>query len=213
MMEIQGVRSPRARLTAGLLSLVSVLAAFAYTDPGIGKRDCSTFWLVGRLAIHHQSPYDRAALAKLAVSEGYDVSNGQLSVRTPPWSLWPMAPLGFFEGRWAWGIWIGWSVAALLLGVQWTWQTYGDCGQSKRLFTMLAYCFPPVLACLAAGQFGLLLFLGVAGFLRYYEERPWMAGALLILPAIKPQLMTAFWLALLLWVLRERRWRILGGSV
>src|SRR5215831_12672318 len=167
------------KAAVGLLVLVLVIGAFAYTDPGIGKRDCSTFWLVGRLAIHHQSPYDRAALERVAISEGYDVSNGQLSVRTPPWSIWPMVPLGFFEGRWAWGIWIGWSVGALLLGVQWTWQIYGGRPESKRAFTILAYCFPPVLACLAAGQFGLLLFLGIAGFLRFHEERPWLAGALL----------------------------------
>jgi hypothetical protein len=35
----------------------------------------------------------------------------------------------------------------------------------------------------------------------------------LVLPAIKPQLFTAFWLALLFWAVREKRWRLVGGSV
>lgn len=34
-----------------------------------------------------------------------------------------------------------------------------------------------------------------------------------MLPAIKPQLLTAFWIALLLWIIYDRRWRVLGGSV
>jgi hypothetical protein len=213
LVAIAFVKSSRARAIAAFAILVSVLAACAYTDPGIGQRDCATFWLVGRLALHGQSPYAGTALADIAVSEGYDISHGQLSVRTPPWSLWPMIPLGFFEGRWAWGLWIGWSVAALLVGVHWTWQMYGRREETKRLFTILAYCFPPVLACLAAGQFGIILFLGVAGFLRYHDEHPWVAGSMLVLPAIKPQLFTAFWVALLFWAVREKRWRLVGGSV
>ncbi len=40
-----------------------------------------------------------------------------------------------------------------------------------------------------------------------------LAGAATVLLAVKPHLSYLFWIALLLWALRERRWSVLGGGV
>jgi hypothetical protein len=49
-------------------------------------------------------------------------------------------------------------------------------------------------------------------FLLWRDSRPWMAGAATVLIGLKPQLCYLFWIALLYWVVRERRWRVLGGA-
>jgi hypothetical protein len=60
---------------------------------------------------------------------------------------------------------------------------------------------------------GPLLLLGFVGFLHFVRRRrDLVAGAFLALAAIKPQLSYLFWIALLLWVVQERRWRVLLGA-
>src|SRR5262249_52311159 len=62
---------------------------------------------------------------------------------------------------------------------------------------------------------GPLLLVGIVAFL-YLEKRGldgW-AGVALLLPAVKPQLVYLFGLAVLIWAVDRRRWRILlGGSL
>jgi hypothetical protein len=60
---------------------------------------------------------------------------------------------------------------------------------------------------------GLVTLLGVILFLSLLErEKDWQAGAVLALAAVKPHLAYLFWLALGLWLLQERRWKVLGGA-
>src|SRR6185437_4125638 len=68
------------------------------------------------------------------------------------------------------------------------------------------------LACLLAGQLGLLLLLGFTVFLYFHIERPWLAGAALVLCSAKPHLFLPFGLVLLLWCLRRKSWKILAGA-
>jgi hypothetical protein len=79
---------------------------------------------------------------------------------------------------------------------------------------VLALSFVPALIVLKMGQIGPVLLLGVIGFL-YFEKRgfDWLAGAALVLPAIKPQLVYLFGLAVVLWAIDRRRWKVLGGGV
>lgn len=66
---------------------------------------------------------------------------------------------------------------------------------------------------LSVGQIGPFMLLGVASFLVFERRKQWwLAGASTALVAIKPQLLYLFWIALLLWVLQSRRWRVLAGS-
>ena len=54
--------------------------------------------------------------------------------------------------------------------------------------------------------------LGITTFLRFYRTKPWLAGFALIAIAIKPQLFLPFGVALFLWCLLEKRFRILAGA-
>ncbi|MGH7224223.1 MAG: glycosyltransferase 87 family protein, partial [Gemmataceae bacterium] len=79
---------------------------------------------------------------------------------------------------------------------------------------MLTFAFVPTLFCLTVGQIGPLLLLGAVGFLvAVKQRRDGWAGAAAVLLAVKPHLVYLFWIALLLWTLRRRRWAVLGGGL
>jgi hypothetical protein len=85
-------------------------------------------------------------------------------------------------------------------------------GRPDSLFNFFGFGFAPALACLMAGQCGILLLLGVALFLFLYHRRPVWAGAALLLCAIKPHFFAPFGIALFLWCLiAKNRLRILAG--
>jgi hypothetical protein len=72
----------------------------------------------------------------------------------------------------------------------------------------------PTCFLLVTGQFGAVILLGFAGFLYFLRQgRETAAGMCLALAAVKPQLAMLFWIALLLWVIAGRRWRIAAGGV
>lgn len=179
----------------------------------LAERDSIAYWTAGRLLIHHQNPYDVARVLELERQQGYG-ENKPLVLRTPPWSLFVILPLGFLNPFQAWTLWTSLSLASLLVAMRLCWKIYGDDTIPRNLFTLVGYSFAPVPACLVAGQMGLALLLGVVLFLWWERQHPFLAGATLILPFAKPHLLALFWFALFFWVVvRKRREIALGFAV
>jgi hypothetical protein len=58
---------------------------------------------------------------------------------------------------------------------------------------------------------GLVLLLGVVLFLWLEADRPFLAGAALILPFAKPHLLVLFWIGLLVWAIARKRYAVAAG--
>lgn len=122
----------------------------------------------------------------------------------PPWALFLAAPLGFC------GIRVG-----LFL---WTLLTAGCVFFSAQLLGLpskeraFAYVFAPGIAAVYMGQSSAFLLLGFSLFLRFHRNRPFLAGASLLLMAIKPHLFILFWVLLLIDCIYRRRLLILAGG-
>ena len=72
--------------------------------------------------------------------------------------------------------------------------------------------FAPTVVALLTGQIGPLILLGVVGFLHFeMREQYGLAGASLVLVAIKPHLVYLLWPTLLLWAIERRRWDAILG--
>jgi hypothetical protein len=102
---------------------------------------------------------------------------------------------------------------AILLGCEgiavWVlWQLHGRPDNRLHVFV---FGFPPVLACLMAGQLGIFFLLSVALFLWLNQSRPWLAGAALLSCALKPHLFLPFAIVLVLWSIRRRNFAVVGG--
>jgi hypothetical protein len=59
---------------------------------------------------------------------------------------------------------------------------------------------------------GMVLLLGVALFLFLEQDRPFFAGAALLIPMAKPHIFIMLWPVLLVWVFTRKRWSLLAGS-
>src|SRR4051794_27730460 len=101
-----------AAALTGALAYVIVLR-IPQIKQNVAVRDSIAYWAAGQLAIHHQNPYDRETVLRLEQQHGYKDSR-PLILRTPPWSLFVVALLGFLNPFAAWVAWIGVSVISLL---------------------------------------------------------------------------------------------------
>jgi Glycosyltransferase family 87 len=176
----------------------------------VAVRDSIAYWVAGRLLIDHQNPYDYAAALRLEQEQGYK-DQRPLVLRTPPWSLFLVAPLGFLVPFWAWVAWIAVSLGCLLTGVRLSMTLYGGGKIPPNLFTIVGYTFAPVPACLVSGQMGLVLMLGVVLFLWWEPKRPLLAGAALVMPFAKPHLLSLFWVVFILWIVLRRKREVAVG--
>jgi len=173
-------------------------------------RDSIAYWAAAKILLQHQNPYNAQSVLALEQHQGYGLTK-PLVLRTPPWSLWIFAPLGMLNVGWAWVVWMVALLAALLASMRICWGLYGDSGKPPAAFLVVGYLFAPIPACLAAGQIGIVLLLGVVLFLRYEQRHPFLAGTVLLIPFVKPHLFSAFWLIMALRVVMRKQWSLAAG--
>jgi glycosyl transferase family 87 len=198
-----------------VLSVTGALIGFLATHSSliqrnVALRDSLSYWAAARLLVQHQNPYSHDAVLALERQSGYSADR-PLVLRTPPWSLFMVLPLGLVNPLAAWVCWLGLLFLCLTVGVRVCARLYHQPNVSRMAFTVAAYLFAPVAACLVSGQMGLLLMIGVILFLRWVDHRPFLAGLVLIFPFAKPHLLAQFWLVLLIWVAVRRKRQVALG--
>jgi Glycosyltransferase family 87 len=176
----------------------------------VAVRDSIAYWAAGRLLLQHQNPYDHLAVLQLEREQGYK-DKRPLILRTPPWSLFMVSPLGLINPLGAWAVWIAISLLCLLAGIRLSTSLYSAHAAPQNLFTVVGYTFAPVAACLVSGQMGLVLMLGIVLFLWLEPGWPVLAGAVLVVPFAKPHLLALFWIVFVFWLVLRRKYRVAMG--
>lgn len=175
-----------------------------------GGRDYIEYWASGQQLVHHKNPYDATSILKLERSAGLAPGIGPLVMGNAPPALVLTYPLGLTSANRGQYVWISFLLACFLLSVQLVCDTLGPTIPYVRI---LGYSFPPALVCIVAGQMAILVLLGLALFLRFYQTRPFLAGAALWFCLLKPQLFLPFALVMCLWIWRTRQFKVIGGAV
>jgi Glycosyltransferase family 87 len=200
---------PARLLAAAGLALVGVaLLVFIARNNDAGQRDFISYWAAGQQLVHGANPYDSAAVLRVESAAGFNQPE-PLIMRNPPVAFFLALPLGLVSPNQGIILWFIVLLAGLVASVRMLWTLNGR--PDNRLH-LLGYCFAPVMGCLMLGQFGIFLLVGVTGFLYFRNSRPWLAGAALLLCAVKPHLFLPFAAVLLAWALTTRAFRILGGT-
>jgi len=198
-------------LAAGL-----TLAGGAFEHLHLPVYDWILYWSASRLTAAGENPYDAENLFSFQKAENPDLNREDTIIfYNPPWSLPLLLPFGLFKNftafRLVWGALV---IAAIFFCSAWTWRTYEGPAELRMICLVATLVFAPVLHVMQSGQIGPLVLLGVVGFLCFSPRRQnWLAGAVLLLAAVKPHLLTLVWLALLLWTVEQRRWGILLGGL
>lgn len=184
-----------------LVAFAGILLLTVMQPPG--KMDYIEYWSSGKLIVQHANPYSPSKIFALESGAGAPYSR-PLIMLNPPWALFLVAPLGFcgiYGGLFLWQVVIiGCVIASILLL-----NRHASHGP-------LALVFAPVVACLCSGQSAPFLLLGFVLFLHYHRSRPFVAGASLLLMAIKPHLFLVFLAVLLIDCIYRRRFLILAGA-
>lgn len=197
------------RVLASLCMLVAgicVLALIVKSDSA-GRRDFIGYWAAGQQLIHGANPYDGTTVYSLELASGYDLSS-PLIMRNPPEALFLALPLGLVSRNTGIVLWLIALLASLVASIRMLWTLHGRPKNSLHLF---GYYFPPVMVCLMAGQLGIFMLFGVVLFLFFHKSRPFLAGAALLLCAVKPHLFLPCGIVLILWVVFQKAYRILAG--
>jgi hypothetical protein len=194
-------------VAAGLCFVVGIYV-IGLSDKNAAERDFISYWAAGQQLAHGANPYDFGTVRALELGAGREPGEPLLMMRNLPVGLFLAYPLGLVSAKTGLILWLLTLLAALSVSVWILWLLNG---RPDSRYHLLGYLFAPALACLMAGQLGILLLLGVTLFLWLHQSRPFLAGAALLLCALKPHLFLPFAAVLLLWALRRRAFGILAG--
>ena len=173
--------------------------------------DFVEYWASSRLLLMGKNPYSLPELSSLQKSVGRN-DDKPLIMWNPPWTLTFLIPFGFLDFPIADFLWLVFNCAIMLFCAKHIWTIYEGSISHCRLAWAVTFLFAPTVVALLTGQIGPLILLGVVGFLHFEMRKQYgLAGASLVLVAIKPHLIYLLWPALLMWAIERRRWDAIFG--
>ena len=197
-----------------LALLLLTLWCIATEDIGAKLRqsDFVEYWVAARLFLSGANPYSPLEVSRLEASLHLSTRSRPWMMFNPPAALALVVPLGLLPFPVAAGIWFALQFAVTFAASFWLWKLYGGSRKHKWLAVTLPGLFLPVYAALVDCQMTPLVLLGIVAFLYFAEKQAFgFAGAALGLLVLKPQLCLIFDCILLLWCLRERKWKLPAG--
>ncbi len=199
-----------ALLGIALIILGWEIASLA-RSPLLQTNDFVQYWSAGKLLLLGDNPYSPGRVLELERSLGRP-GDIPLLPFSPPWALTFMAPLALFEPHFSRLLWLLAHLAMVAGSIEWSWRFYGGGESGRRIKWLIGAAFAPALTVLIIGQIGPLILFAVAAFLLLETRRQYFLAGILVMPAaVKPQLLFLFWIALLFWSLKQRRWSVLAG--
>jgi hypothetical protein len=175
--------------------------------------DFFPYWAAGKLNLSGENPYDAQKKESLLIEEsGHPSNTYPISIMlNPPWAVAMVMPFGLIDYPTSRLVWLLSSIAFIVVSAQLLWRFYKGHPRQRWIAWIVVILFAPTISVLEVGQISAWLLLGITGFLffSYLHKNDWAAGAFLAIVAIKPQSIYIFWIALLFWVIQQRRWWIL----
>jgi hypothetical protein len=190
-----------------------MLLVLPQSGPSLPLHDFVEYWAAGQLLAAGENPYDSARIHELELQAGR--TEDAILMWNPPWVLPFVLPLGWLPVHTAHLLWLGVQLAALLLSADLLWRHYDGDPERRWLGPLVVLTFVPSLSAMIVGQISPLLLLGAAAFLPLVRvRRDVLAGAATTLLAIKPHMTYLFWVALVIWAIGAKRWRLLfSGAI
>jgi hypothetical protein len=175
--------------------------------------DFIRFWVSGKLNLQGENPYDPQKIAQLQIEEGSMASGLTTNsiMLNPPWAISLIMPFSVINYPISRITWLIFSIILILLSAHLLWRIYSSYPNQRWLALLVAFIFAPTISVLEKGQITTFLLLGVTVLLYFtvLDRNDWLAGVFLALVSIKPQVVFLFWIALLFWVIQQRRWLIM----
>ncbi len=202
-------------LRLAALAVVGLACAY-YSQPVINVQawpvdDFVEYWAAARLLLTGGNPYSPQQLSALQKVVGWS-ETAPVVMWNPPWALVAVLPFGLMDYFQARHWWLCLQLGTLLTCTFTLTRTYEIRPQDSVWLWMLSLAYFPFLFVLRTGQISPLLLAGATGFLVFARHQRFGPAALMAaLTSFKPHLLYLFWIALALWVLDRRQWKVFGG--
>jgi hypothetical protein len=210
----------RLFLWALLIASLFVLANLApiLTKPqNFSTDDFFPYWAAGKLNLAGENPYDQQNKEKLQIAvSGHGSTTYPISIMlNPPWAVTMVMPFGEISYPLSRLTWLIVSIGCIVYSAQLYWRLYNGPTQQRWIAWIVVLLFAPMISVLEVGQSSTLILLGISLFLYFtvFRQNDWVAGASLVLVAIKPQVIYLFLIAVLFWVFHNHRWKILISAI
>ena len=176
---------------------LSAFLFFVLSDKIAANKDFIAYWTAGHRLAQGANPYDFEAVGGMERAFG----GSTLTVmRNPPDAFFLVLPLSLCSPKIGLLLWMMALLAAFSLSL---WILWFLNGRPDNRLHLLGCLFAPALICLLVGQIGIFLLLGVVLFLYLRRKRPFLAGAAILLCALKPHLFVSFFAVLLVWAVNR----------
>lgn len=205
--------TPRRLLTWLLLAVVlGQFVMMMYQLPSVG--DFIAYWSGSRLTLTGGNAYDAEALHQLQIDSGWGQAT-PVRVWNPPWTPIILLPLGVLPLLAARALWAVTTMLLLWVSGYWLHLIFWPraTGWSRLVAILIPSAFVLVWETLVMGQISPLVVFGLSGALRYYRDRPLLAGSLIVLATVKPQICIGALLIFAVRAVAERAWHFVAGGV
>ena len=196
-----------AAIVAAGACLVTAILVLGLDNKTATDRDYIQYWALEQQYAHGANPFDAAAILRIQRAAGMDKPSVLMSLG-PPVAFFFALPLGWVSAKTGLVMWMLLLMACMGASLWVLWLLHG---RPESRWHLIGLGFPPALWCLISGQLGIFFLLDIVLFLYFIRRRPWLAGAALVLCALKPHLFLPCAVVLALWSLRRREMGVLGG--
>jgi hypothetical protein len=210
-------RSLLSAIMLGTLSLLLIAAPLAFPSfvpNALGHRveDFGAYWCAARVAREGGNPYDASQLKPLEAQID-PTRNDPLITWSPPWAVSLVIPHSGFPFPAARVSWMIFQLLALAGCGAVLWRRYGGSEDRIGVAWLVTFSFYPTLQLIGLGQMSLFALAGIVGFLEWHKRFPILAGACLALTFVKPHNVIPFGVAVMVWVVWSRQWKIVIGGI
>lgn len=218
-------KNPAYRIIIWIVALSYFIAilflVFINRSISIPFGDSVNYWAAGQLMLNGDNPYLSENVLDLRYTAGNFTDfppNAIFQIMYPPWAMTLLLPLGIFDYTVSSLLWLIIHVTVIIFSANHIWKIYNGPQDKKYILYLATIFFAPTFIVLVMGHFTTLHLLGLVGFLYFLQKsndepnKEFAAGFCAAIVLIKPQLLYLFLIALLIWTIHHRRWKmILGG--
>jgi len=196
----------------GVFLIIILLLLLALSLPNanieIGKGDFIAYSSASHLLSEGKNPYDLPTLLSVEREIGW-TPEYPFVAWNPPWLHLLLLPYAWLPFTKAVSLWLVTNIALIYICSVSLWRLFSTRKGQRWWWVapLVAFTFPPTLVTLTSGQINTFVLLGIVGSVFFITRgRDSLAGLMLFLTTVKPQLVYIFLPAALLWLAMERRW-------
>jgi hypothetical protein len=206
-------QNERVYLLLVFIFLISMTALMPYVRDGVGKNDFIGYWSSTRLLITGGNPYSAVELKTIQeqVRSENPMELETIMVWNPPWLMLFLIPISLSSFNVAAHSWLLINTLVTGLSLYSCWIFLHRSANEKVFLVLLGagFIFPATLILFDLGQISSIILISLILFIFLIERRrDTLAGVVLLMTTIKPHLTYLVLLVILIWIIRNRRWKV-----